>query len=168
MAQPVSTPSSSQQITLVPDARETALEMFRDGATHQDVADALGVSRATWLRLRRRDKALKEAVEEARAEGAEILIDMYQRTPYEEPDAARARVKLEALRGTLELRYPERYGKRYHDVTHRTLDMSGALERANRRVLDATRDRSGTYVVPGANGDSQDADSDSQIEDLIA
>jgi len=86
-----------------------------------------------------------------------MVLEELKSVPWVENDAARARVKIEALRSYLELRWPHLYGKRL-DITVKSLDMREALELA--------RQRAAVRVQPVDNqGDNRALSTDSQSVD---
>lgn len=122
------------------DIQETACELLGDGQTLQQVADYIGIGRTTLMYLRRRYPAFKNELELATLEGSTALLEQIRDIPFSEANPHRARVKIEGLCKYLELRWPERFGKRL-DVTVKTLDMNDALAQARVRaglVIEST------------------------------
>ena len=115
------------------DIRETAAELLTEGKTLKDVADSIGISPSNLFYLRRKFPAFAEELDRAAFDGSTAILEELRNIPFEEEDAARARVKIDAIARYLELRWPHRYGKRL-DVTVKTLDMKDALEKARARA----------------------------------
>ena len=115
------------------DIRETACEHLTEGKTFKQVADSIGISPSNLYYLRRKNPAFAEELDKAAFDGSTAILDELRNIPFEEEDAARARVKIDAIAKYLELRWPHRYGKRL-DVTVKTLDLGDALNKARARA----------------------------------
>lgn len=115
------------------DIQETACQLLADGKSLQQAADYIGVTRTTLMYLRRKYPALREELERATFEGTVAILEEIRDTPFRENNPHRARVKIEAMCKYLELRWPERFGKRL-DVTVKTIDMQDALSQARARA----------------------------------
>lgn len=112
---------------------ETACDMAAEGMTLHQIADAIGISQRTLARIRRKYPEIAQALDVAAFDGALWVLDRMRDTPETEPDAQRARVKIDALCRWLELRWPHRFGKRL-EIEHKGLDMGSALERSEQRA----------------------------------
>lgn len=138
-----------------------------EGHPIKRIAAESGISVKTIQKLKVQYPAFREKLERAAFEGSVIIMEQMRDTPWDELDPQRARVKIEALCRYLELRWPERYGKRL-DVTVKTLDIGDALSKARARA--ATVINSTAYVVHG-QPDATDLESvaqpESGIEDLL-
>ena len=123
---------------LIPRAQEIhdkALELASSGKIYKEIAKELKISPNTLRNICLDDAKFKSEIEQAMESASIMVLEDIKQVPYKEMDAARARVKIEALRTYLELRWPGLYGKRI-DVTIRTLDMRQALDMARQRVKD--------------------------------
>lgn len=115
----------------------TAIEQAETGATYQAIADGLGISIHELNAIRRANPAFRQMLADAMLEGSEHILEAMLKVPdTESKDPAWVRVKIEAMRLYLEMRWPDRYGKRMQ-VTVRHLDMSQALAKARERASQA-------------------------------
>ncbi len=90
------------------------------------------------------------------------LLERLREIPFSEGDAGRARIQVDALQRYLELRWPQRYGKRM-EVTVRHADMRGALDRAKQRagrIIEGEVVRDAKALLQGAGSSEQGEDSD--------
>lgn len=142
------------------DIQETASVLLAEGKTLQQVADYIGIAFNTLTHLRRKYPAFRDELERAAFEGSTAILEQMRDIPFNEPEAARARVKIDALCRYLELRWPSRFGKRV-DVTVKTLDMGDALAKARERAGNVYE--STAYVI-AATDDVSVADG---IDDLF-
>lgn len=148
----------SKHTAEIQEAAELAL---LEGLTLQEVCERIGISINALARLRRTQPLFREALERAAYDGSGAILEQLRNIPWDEQDSGRARVKLDALSRYLELRWPERYGKRL-DVTMKTIDMGDALAKARERaantiestayVVDAT-DTTSVAALPGTLAD---------------
>ena len=113
--------------------KQTAINEAVTGATYRHIAELLGISRTELFNIRQADPAFRDALETAMFDGSTMVVEELREVPQNEPCPIRARVKIEALRLYLELRWPHRYGKQLN-VTVKTLDMSDALAKARARI----------------------------------
>jgi hypothetical protein len=120
-------------LTNYDDAKAKAIELADTGATYADMARTLRIGISTLIKLRRKDADFRDQLEHAMQAASHIVLDDIKKIPWEESSAQMAKVKIDALRTYLELRWPQLYGKRI-DVTVRTLDMRQALDLARERV----------------------------------
>lgn len=140
---------------------ESACNLLEDSCPPlRTVATELGISPNTLRHLRRTDPEFREELERAAFEGSTALLDEMRETPYLEPDPRRARVKIDALRSYLELRWPDRFGKRL-DVTVRTIDLGDAIAKARQRA--GITIESVAYEHVATDGQSVDA-----LEDMLS
>ena len=130
---------------------EGALDLAETGSTHKAICTQLGISINTLRGILRDDAGFAMLFRQAMEAGSTIVLEELKEIPYSEPDAQRARVKIDALRYYLELRWPHLYGKRM-ELTIKTLDMRQALDLAQARVksrgqaIDMAKDNSGVYT----------------------
>ena len=150
----------ANHLTILQDEqRQAAIESAHAGETFKDIAEKLGIGRGTLLMIRRRDPEFAKQLDDAMFDGSTSILEDLKEVPYIEPDPARARVKLEALRSYLELRWPSRYGKQVN-VNLKVLDMRSAIDKARQRasqVIDLYRDSTGVYTDRQSVDHAQDA-----------
>ncbi len=139
------------------EIRTKALELARSGDGYKTIADKLGIAVDTLQALRLMDDNFERMLERAMFQASPLILDELKEVPNTERDAAMARVRIEALRTYLELRWPERYGKRL-DVTVRTLDMRGALESARKRAGITIDSQAESITYGETSSDSQSVD----------
>ena len=151
---------TNMQLARNPDLRErveeTVAAFLSEGNTLTEAADAVGVPRTTLAALRRKFPDFAHALDQASFDGAVFILEELKQTPYSEIDVQRARVKIDALQRYLELRWPERFGKRM-EVRIKTIDIGNALEKARTRA-GVTIESIACAVVA--------SDSESSVEDV--
>ena len=140
--------AGSQLLIPLDTIKATALEMASESSTQLEIAESLGIAPRTLARILAEDKQFRDLYDSTLYQASSQLLEKLREIPWDEIDAQRARVKIDALARYLELRWPHRYGKRI-DVTVRTIDMRSALERARAR-----RDASVVSVVPAGEAAS--------------
>lgn len=113
--------------------QQTITDLLSDGASLQQVADAMGIDRMLISRLRTQYPEFAQALDSAAFEGSIHILEEIREAPYQELDPARARVIIDALRVYLEMRWPQRYGKKM-EITHKTVDIGDLLEKSRRRA----------------------------------
>jgi len=146
------------------DISYTVATMLLEGKSLRDCAAACGMAMNTLARLRIDYPDLREEQERAAFEGSTTLLEDMRDTPFTETDPARARVKIDALCRYLEMRWPERFGKRL-DVTVKTLDLGSALNRARQRA--GITIESAAYEVLSTDSLSVDGDTGSDLDELL-
>ncbi len=140
--------------------QDTAATHLRAGKTIKQIADDIGISPNTIYLLRARYPAFRDELDKAAYDGSSAVLEELRHIPFDEENPARARVKVDALCRYLELRWPERFGKRL-DVTVKTLDLGDALSKARARA-GVTLDAVPVAVI--ADQDEQDAN---DFDDLL-
>lgn len=145
------------------EIQESAELALLEGLPLREVCERIGISINALARLRRKFPAFREALERAAYDGSTAILEQLRNIPWDEVDSQRARVKLEALSRYLELRWPERYGKRL-DVTMKTIDIGDALTKARARA--ATVIESTAYTVHATDTETV-APSEGDFSDLI-
>ena len=143
--------------------QQTACELYADGKTIAEIAAHIGIDAPTIRWLKRNYPSFNQALDQAAADGSVAVLEQMKCIPWEEPNAHLARVKIEALCKYLEMRWPDRYGKRL-DVTVKTLDLGPALERAQqnaRRIIESV-----AYSVVDTDTQSVSG-TDAGIDDLL-
>ena len=149
------------------EIQESAELALLEGLSLREVCERIGISNNSLARLRRKFPTFREALERAAYDGSTAILEQLRNTPWDEQDPGRARVKIDALSRYLELRWPERYGKRL-DVTMKTLDIGDALSKARERAANTIE--STAYVVHATERESVAAledQSEGSVEDLI-
>lgn len=128
-------PGNSLPVRLAGDSsfRDLALALAGESATQQDIADVLGVSPSTVARALAIDPQFQQLYDETLYKASVQLLEKLRTIPDLERDVSRARLKCDALSRYLELRWPERYGKRI-EHTHKFADLGGALARGKARA----------------------------------
>lgn len=119
---------------------QTLVDMLSDGATIGECAEAIGVPTSTISRLRAKYPDFSQVLDSAAFDGSVHLLEKLLQTPELEACPQRARVKIDAIRTYLEMRWPSRYGKR-HNVEVTTIDLTPSIERARQRaqrVIEST------------------------------
>lgn len=144
-----------------------ALEKAEDGATYGEICKALKIGPRTLRHICREDERFRQQLEQAMEAASTMVLEELKNVPFSETDAAMARVKIEALRTYLELRWPHLYGKRL-DITVRTLDMRQALDMARQRAAARTQAIDITSESQRISTDSQSVDSEITPPDLAA
>lgn len=130
------------------DQQKEAIELAHQGETFRDIAAALKITPGTLLKRRREDPVFMRMMDEAMLDGSAMILEELRSIPYTEAHPGRARVKIDALRAYLELRWPSRYGKQVN-VNLKVLDMRSAIDKARERasqVIDLYRDSTGMYT----------------------
>lgn len=145
------------------EIQESAELALIEGLPLREVCERIGISINSLARLRRKFPAFREALERAAFDGSTAILEQLRNIPWDEPDSHRARVKLDALARYLELRWPERYGKRL-DVTMKTIDIGDALDKARSRAANTIE--STAYVVAETDTISVNT-SEESFSDLI-
>ncbi len=136
--------------------KETAAELLATGVTLRQIEKDTGVSRSLIYKLRRQIPEFAAYLDQASYDGTIAVLEELKETPYLEENPHRARVKIDALRQYLELRWPERFGKRM-EVRIKTIDIGNALEKARTRA-GVTIESIACAVVA--------SDSESSVEDV--
>jgi transposase len=118
-----------------------ALRHAADGATHRQIAERTGVSVDSINRMKQRFPDFRNQLEQAMYDASVLDVEQLKEIPLNAAaDPARARVQIEALSRYLELRWPNRYGKRVN-MNVKTVDLTEAIKRARQRqaqVIDST------------------------------
>lgn len=122
------------------DVQRAFIAGARAGLTLTEIMEQTGVSADKLTNLRRVDPPFAEQLEQEQLDASRLAVEEIKLVPYREPDPRVARVKIDALAKYLELRWPDRYGKRVN-MTVQHLDLRGALAEARERVaqvIDST------------------------------
>ena len=126
--------------------QETASDYLAQGLTQRQVADKIGISKDHLCRLRRKYPAFRAATDIAAKEGSIAILEKIREVAEDtltgKVDATHARISMEGLAKYLELRWPEKYGKRTVDLNVKTIDMGDALSKARARA----QARTGTVI----------------------
>lgn len=126
-----------KQLATVPENRALILSMAAESATQAEIADVMGVSISTVVRALVHDPAFGAQYESTLFQASVQIVEQLRQIPFNESTSfQRARIQVDALARYLELRWPSRYGKRL-DVTVKSADMRGALDRARQRADDS-------------------------------
>lgn len=117
--------------------QDTVEQYLAQGLSFDAIAAKIGISPTTIYNMRRQYPAFRMAVERAMEDGATAILEKVKEVVHDplldKMDPARARARMDAARTYLEMRWPEKFGKRL-EMTVKTLDLGDALSKARERA----------------------------------
>ena len=141
---------------------ERALELAAAGDSLREICRALSISHKVLQGIRNREPEFNKALEVTMVDASRLVLDQIKEIPWIEPDVARPKIKIEALKTYREMRWPAIYGERM-ELTVRTIDLTDALQQSRERAQFLQRVP--VDVLPSlADILSTDSDSDSDSD----
>lgn len=119
---------------LTPWVRARICDLLAQGYGLAKTCRYLKISRQTVYNYARDDLAFSRAIDEARRMGAEALAEEALEIADTEPDANRARVRVESRKWLASVTDPQRYGPKTQIQVAHNIDLAGALAEARARV----------------------------------
>lgn len=119
---------------LTPWLRARICDLLAQGFGLARACRYIHVSRASVYNWMKEDLAFARAIDEARRMGAEALADEAVEIADTEPDANRARVRVDARKWRAAVTDPQRFAEKTRIQVDHSIDLRGALAEARARV----------------------------------
>ena len=137
---------------------DDAFKIAATGVSYKQLCKQLHIDPALMRLIRAEDTDFDNKLSAAMESASILAVDEIRDIPYSEDNPHRARVKIDALRTYLELRWPRLYGKKL-DITIQTLDMRQALDLARERAANRALTEQRTIdITPQKDDAHQDSD----------
>lgn len=121
-----------------PEVEELAFDMILDGKSLDDIAQAMGLgTRRRFQKYMIKFEDFSQMMERARLAECQYLEEQMLSVCTDYSDKY-AKIQLEALAKILKFRDPKRYGDKMNVDVAMSVDISGALSRAEKRLIDVT------------------------------
>lgn len=129
---------ASKLVRLPPEIEEQATSLILRGAKLEEIAIAIGLnSKQAFVRYCYKFPEFKEIYERAKEATAIDIEEQYLHC-LDDLSVDAAKVQMEILRQYLKWLNPKKYGDKQQIDLSVTIDISGSLERAERRIADVS------------------------------
>lgn len=127
-----------KDVKLSDEQKELALSLAIKGDTVTKIAEALLLTNWLFYRARVADPSFNQAFHDARAEGVNNQVDRLDNIHDEFEDPQVMRVVSDNIKWKASKLNPKTYGDKLDVNVTQTVDISGALDEAKKRIKDVT------------------------------